>query len=187
MLLWGVARSLPESRLLLRGWTGMCGAVLLLHFGIFRLTALFWQTLRVDADPIMSAPLRSRSLSEFWGKRWNRAFHQLAYDLIFVPLQQKLGARTAGFTVFLVSGLIHDLVISLPARAGFGLPTLYFVLQGAGAYLERSCFGRQLGLRRGLTGRVFMALVVAGPVFFLFHPPFVLRVIIPFMKVIGAL
>jgi hypothetical protein len=97
-----------------------------------------WQSLGVKAEPIMSAPLRSTSLGEFWGKRWNLGFRQLAHELIFRPLHRTLGPNTAGFLVFAVSGLIHDLVISLPARGGYGLPTLYFLLQGTGVTVERS-------------------------------------------------
>src|SRR5580698_6654488 len=66
-LLWIVARSLPAGEPLLRGWTGMLGLILLLHFGSFQLIALAWQTFGVNAKPIMSAPLRSTSLAEFWG------------------------------------------------------------------------------------------------------------------------
>jgi len=73
----------------LRGWAGMLGLILLLHFGTFQIVALFWQRFGVDAMPIMSAPLRSQSLSEFWGKRWNLAFRQLSYD--FGPLHKNLG------------------------------------------------------------------------------------------------
>jgi hypothetical protein len=89
--------------------------------------------------------------------------------------------------VFVVSGLIHDLVISLPARAGYGLPTLYFVLQAAGVTVERSRFGKRLGLGRGVRGWCFMVVFLAVPVFGLFHPWFVLRVILPFMRAIHAL
>ena len=88
--------------------------------------------------------------------------------------------------VFVVSGLIHDLVISLPARGGYGLPTFYFALQGMGVVVERSSLGGQLSLRRGYRGWLFMAVFTAAPVYFLFHPPFVLHVIIPFMKAIHA-
>ena len=187
ILLWGVARLVPEEQSLLRGWIGMLGLVLLLHFGTFQLVALFWQSFKVDATPIMIAPLRSESLSEFWGKRWNLGFRQLAHDLIFGPLHKKLGATGAGFLVFIASGLIHDLVISVPARGGYGLPTGYFVLQGLGVLFERSSLGRRFGLRSGVRGWLLMAVFTAGPVFMLFHPPFVLRVIIPFMKWIHAL
>jgi len=89
--------------------------------------------------------------------------------------------------VFLASGLIHDLVISLPAHGGYGLPTGYFILQGLGITLERSAAGRRLGLQRGFPGWLFMFVVAAGPAFWLFHPPFVLRVILPFMHAIRAL
>ena len=187
VLLWVVARSVPQGEPLLGGWLGMLGLILLLHFGSFQIVGLLWQGSGVDAKPIMSAPLRSTSLSEFWGKRWNLGFRQLAHELIFRPLHRTLGAATAGFLVFVASGLIHDLVISLPARAGYGLPTAYFVLQGAGMTVEHSEFGKRLGLGHGVRGWSFMALFLAGPAFWLFHPWFVLRVILPFMQAIHAL
>ncbi len=186
-LLWVVARTIPEARPLLRGWSGMIGLILLLHFGSFQIIALLWQSLGVKAEPIMSAPLRSTSLGEFWGKRWNLGFRQLAHELIFRPLYRTLGAETAGFLVFAVSGLLHDFVISLPAGAGYGLPTAYFLLQGAGVKAERSKFGKQLGLGQGVSGWLFTMVFLVVPVFWLFHPWFVLRVILPFMRAIHAL
>jgi len=186
-LLWFVTRTIPQQQRLLRGWIGMLGLILLLHFGTFQILALVWQRLGVKAKPIMSASLRSTSLGEFWGKRWNLGFRQLAYQLIFHPLHRTLGAGTAGFLVFVVSGLIHDLVISLPAGAGYGLPTSYFLLQGVGMTVEHSEFGRRIGLGRGVLGWFFMAAFVAGPAFWLFHPWFVERVILPFMQAIHAL
>jgi hypothetical protein len=187
VLLWIVARLFPAEDPLLRGWTGMLGLILLLHFGSFQLIAFGWRTLGVNAKPIMSAPLHATSLAEFWGKRWNLGFRQLSYELIFRPLHRALGAEAAGLLVFLVSGLIHDLVISLPARAGYGLPTAYFLLQGTGVTIERSGFGKRLGLGQGVRGWLFMAVVITAPVFWLFHPWFVQRVIIPFMRAIHAL
>lgn len=187
ILLWFVPRSIPQEQPLLRGWIGMTGLMLLLHFGTFQIVALLWQSFGVDAESIMSAPLRSTSLGEFWGKRWNLGFRQLAHELIFRPLYRRLGPDRAGFLVFAISGLIHDLVISLPARGGYGLPTLYFLLQGAGVTVERSRFGKRLGLGRGGRGWAFMAVFLSVPVFGLFHPWFVLRVILPFMRAIHAL
>jgi len=186
-LLWVVARSIPQGKPLLRGRTGMSGLILLLHFGTFQLVGLLWQSFGVSAKPIMSAPLRSTSLGEFWGKRWNLGFRQLSHELIFRPLHRTIGAGAAGFLVFAVSGLIHDLVISLPAGGGYGLPTIYFLLQGAGTTIEHSQFGKRLGLGRGPHGWSFMLLFLAVPVFWLFHRWFVLRVILPFMRAIHAL
>ena len=85
----------------------------------------------------------------------------------------------ATLSAFALSGLIHELVISLPADAGFGLPIGYFLLQGLAALAQRKT--------AILRGWLFTMLVVAGPAFWLFHPPFVRRVIIPFMHAIGAL
>lgn len=186
-LMWIVAGQVPAQDPLVRGWVGMIGLILLLHFGSFQIIALFWQRLGVDATPIMAAPLRSTSLSEFWGNRWNLGFRQFSHDLIFRPLQRSLGAGAAGFLVFIVSGLIHESVISLPARGGYGFPTSYFVLQGLGVAAERSSFGKRHGLREGMRGWLFTAAFTAGPVFLLFHPWFVLRVIIPFLEAIHAL
>lgn len=186
-LLWIVARRVPPEQNLIRGWVGLFGLIFLLHFGGFHLIALFWQAMDVDAEPIMAKPILSKSLSEFWGKRWNLGFRQLAHDLIFRPLHRRTGVAAAGFLVFVASGLIHDLVISLPARGGYGLPTGYFILQGLGVSLERSALGRRLGLQAGPTAWLFMLIVAAAPAFWLFHPPFVLRVIFPFMRAIHAL
>ena len=97
ILLWVVARRMPQGQFLLSGWVGMIGLILLLHFGTFQIVALLWQSLGVKAEPIMSAPLRSTSLGEFWGKRWNLGFRELAHELIFRPLYRTLGAGHGWF------------------------------------------------------------------------------------------
>jgi len=187
ILMWMIARRIPDHETLVRGWVGLFGLIFLLHFGAFHLMALFWQAVGVDAQPIMSKPLLSKTLSEFWGKRWNMGFRQIAHDYIFRPLYKRTGVAIAGFLVFVASGLVHDLVISLPAHGGYGLPTGYFALQGLGVSLERSRLGRRIGLQEGISAWIFMVVVTAAPVFWLFHPPFVLRVIVPFMRAIHAL
>lgn len=185
-LLWGVGRLLCPAHPLLVAWTGMLGIVLLLHFGIFDLLSLMWRATGIDAPPLMDRPLGATSLAGFWGRRWNTAFHALAHQLVFRPLSRHVSPTVALLASFLISGLIHDLVISVPAGAGLGLPTAYFVLQGIGALTERSSTGKRLGLGRGTPGRVFTIAFTAGPAFWLFHPPFVSRVVVPFLGAIGA-
>lgn len=186
-ILWGAARWVPPNHLLLRGWIGMIGLILLLHFGTFRLLAFAWQSAGIRAEPIMRFPIAARTLSEFWSLRWNRGFNDLAHRYLFRPLQARLGPAAATMLTFLASGLLHELVISLPAVGGYGLPTAYFLLQGAGILAQRSPAGKRAGLARGIRGRLFTLLATAVPAFWLFHPLFVERVIIPFFTVIGAL
>jgi Membrane bound O-acyl transferase family len=125
-------------------------------------------------------------LADFWGRRLNTAFHELAARFAVKPLQPALGVTGATLLVFLASGLIHELVISVPAHGGYGLPTMYFLSQGAGVTGERTQLGRRLGFGRGWRGWLFTALVTAGPAFWLFPPPFVHHVILPILAVIGA-
>jgi len=168
------------------GWIGMIGLVLALHFGAFQLIALAWQRVGIRAEPIMRRPLASQSLGEFWGKRWNLGFRKLSHALVFQPLQKRFGTGAGALGAFIASGLIHDLVISVPARGGYGLPTAYFLLQGLGALAERSSTGRRLGLGRGLRGRLWTALVAMAPLPCLFHPWFVMRVMAPFLHAIAG-
>jgi hypothetical protein len=186
VLMWGVARWAWPEQPLVAGWIGMVGAIFVLHFGLFHLLSLAWRSAGINAVPLMRNPMRATSLGEFWGRRWNTGFHELASRFTYRPLRPSLGVVGAMLATFLVSGLIHDLVISVPAGGGYGLPTGYFVLQGLGVAGERSGPGRRLGLGHGWRGWLFMALVTAGPAFWLFPPPFVHNVILPMLGVIGA-
>jgi alginate O-acetyltransferase complex protein AlgI len=184
VLIFGVARAARNE--LLAGWIGMIGIILVLHFGIFELAAISWQMFAIAARPIMDAPLQSTSLTEFWGRRWNGAFNQLVLDVFFRRFARSFGTVRATLTAFLISGLIHELVISLPAGAGYGLPTSYFLLQGWGIIAQRTS-SKRWSLDQGARGWLFTMLITAAPAFWLFHPPFVQRVIIPFLQAIHAL
>jgi hypothetical protein len=184
VLLWFVVRHIPAE--IMAGWVGMLGLVLILHFGVFELFSLFWRSTGINAQPIMRSPVLATSLGDFWGKRWNLGFRQLTYDLIFRYIQARTDAGFALLMSFLASGLIHDLVISFPARGGYGLPTAYFLLQGYGILLERSALGKRLGLGSGVRGWLFMAVWAGGPACILFHPWFVELVMMPFLGAIGA-
>jgi alginate O-acetyltransferase complex protein AlgI len=183
LLLAVIARRLDGG--LLAGWAGMVGMILLLHFGLFDLLAAAWQRTGVRAERIMRSPLAARSLGEFWGGRWNRAFRDLAYAWIFTPLHRRVGAAWATLAVFAASGVVHELLISFPARAGYGLPALYFLLQWLGVSIEKSRWGKCV--LRGVAGRIFAIAVAALPLPILFHPPFVLGVIVPFLHAIRAI
>jgi len=186
-LLFGVARMIPPQHAYVVGWIGMIGIVFTLHFGTFHLLSCTWRSVGVQAPPLMNRPLASTSLSEFWGRRWNIAFRDLTYRFLFRPCASWLGPRWGILAGFLFSGAIHDLVISVPARGGYGGPTAFFAIQGAAMVFERSALGRQLGLGSGWSGRLFAIAVLLAPAGLLFHRPFVTGIIVPFMRVLGAI
>lgn len=186
-LLFGVARRIPPQHEYVAGWIGMIGIVLILHFGVFHLLSCSWRSLGVQARALMNRPLASTSLSEFWGRRWNTAFRDLTYRFLFRPCAAWFGPNWGILAGFLFSGAIHDLVISVPARGGYGGPTLFFAIQGAAMVVERSDFGRRNGLGSGWPGRLFAIAVLIVPVGLLFHRPFVVEVIVPFMLILGAI
>lgn len=177
VLLWLVTRHLPQP--LAAGWVGMIGLIFLLHFGVFGLLAWAWNALGIPVVPIMRCPVAATSLGEFWGRRWNLAFRDLAHRLVFTPVCRQFGHAAALWVSFIASCLAHELVISVPAGAGYGLPSVYFLLQALGITLER----------RGLRGRhwFFTHAFTALPACIAFHPPFVERVMTPFFQTIGAL
>ena len=182
----GVRLAYPVSPLL-SGWVGMIGLVLILHFGVFKLLALAWRHAGTSATLLMRCPIASGSLAEFWGRRWNTGFSGPAKRLLHAPLAKGIGPSLATMCVFLVSGLAHESVISLPAGGGYGLPMAYFLLQAFGLQIERSRVGRRLGLGRGFRGWAFALLMAAGPALLLFHPVFVREVILPFLAALGPL
>lgn len=173
---------IPPQLALVRNIAAFLGLLFVFHFGAFELLAFAWQALGINAEPIMKSPLEATSLAEFWGRRWNVAFHRLVHEYFFRPVYRYTGAVVTTMVVFLISGLIHDLVISVPAHGGYGLPTIYFLLQGVGMLVERTRPGRLLGLGRGWRGWLFTMTLVATPAVILFHPPFIHRVVMPLLQ-----
>src|SRR5690606_23708207 len=108
------------------------------------------------------------NLADFWSRRWNRAFRDLSYANVYRPTVRKFGGAIATFAVFLFSGIVHDLVITLPAEAGYGLPTLYFLIQGLGVLAQNSGAGKNIGFGRGWIGRLFALAVIVLPLPLLF-------------------
>jgi membrane bound O-acyltransferase family protein len=186
-LVFVAARRVPLDDMVLVGWIGMIGFVLILHFGAFHLLSCIWRGLECPVSPLMNRPLASTSLAEFWGRRWNTAFRDLTHRFLFRPLASRFGPRTAVLAGFAFSGLLHDVVISVPAGAGYGRPTVFFAIQGLAVTLERSQIGRRIGLGGGAIGRSFVLATLVAPLGLLFHRPFILGIITPFMRAIGAL
>jgi hypothetical protein len=171
----------------LASWVAMSGLIVFGHFGTLELLSCVWRSQGILARPLMDHPWLASNLADFWGRRWNTAFRDLAYRLVLLPVMRRAGPTAALVAVFLFSGLVHDFVISVSARGGYGLPTLYFLIQAAGTLLQRSPIARRLRLESGWRGWAVAMIVVFAPAGLLFHEPWRHNVILPFMQALGAL
>ncbi|MBL9116786.1 MAG: hypothetical protein JNJ83_17390 [Verrucomicrobiaceae bacterium] len=163
-------------------WLCIVALILSLHCGVFTLLAAFWRKAGRDVRPIMHAPLLARSVTEFWGERWNLAFSDGALQLIVRPLHRQLGRRGVVALVYVISGLAHELAISVPAGAGYGRPLAYFLIQGLVVSLEQ---GRPITAPWFWRLRAWIALILPLPL--LVHEPFVMGVMHPFFQAIRLL
>jgi hypothetical protein len=170
--------SLQQSNEVIRATLLFITMFFIFHFGLLELNARLWQKLGKNVKPIMDAPWKAKTLSEFWGKRWNMAFRDAAHLLIFKPLRKKVGLKAAIFTVFLFSGIVHEAVISIPAGGGYGGPMIYFIIQFIGIVLQR----KWLFLDHTIFTWIFLLL----PLPILFHGPFLLNVFLPLSNKIGG-
>ncbi|MCH2023793.1 MAG: membrane bound O-acyl transferase family-domain-containing protein [Saprospiraceae bacterium] len=148
------------------------GMSFILHFGILNLSTVLWRSLGVDVIELFLEPARSRSLKEFWGKRWNMAFSEMTALIIYKPLVGKYGKNTAMLSAFLVSGILHEIAISFPVGIGYGFPLLFFVIHGIGMTAENmSPFVKKIIEHKFLSHFwVFAWLLVPMPL--LFHSGF---------------
>jgi hypothetical protein len=144
----------------------LVGLSFVLHFGLLNLLAAGWRTRGVAAERLFRDPLHAKSLADFWSRRWNLAFTEMTAVAIHRPITILAGPRVAILASFIASGLLHEMAISVPARGGYGLPTLYFVIHG-------------ILVLRDTRSRLVMFLALIGPLLLVFHLPFLRTVIWP--------
>jgi len=118
---------------------------LMLHFGLLNMSAWLLQYFHYPAYSLFRDPLRSESLRDFWGKRWNLAFTEMTSVLIFRPLLRTHSATAALALSFIFSGVLHEVALSLSVDVGYGLPTLYFVIQFLLILAEEKIWKRKPG------------------------------------------
>jgi hypothetical protein len=172
VLLWVVPALMPDDwPASLRLASAGIGYAFLLLFAGFDAWALAYRACGVGVEKLWHNPAAATSLADFWGRRWNRIFSGMARETLFVPLSRRVGAGVALFAVFVYSGLLHE-NFSVAARSGYGLPLLYFLIQGVGTWLESRGAFRRAFRGRAWLGRLWTAGVVLGPCLLLFHEGF---------------
>ncbi|MEO7989018.1 MAG: membrane bound O-acyl transferase family-domain-containing protein [Chryseolinea sp.] len=157
----------------------LAGISLILHFGILNLSTAIWRLFGVDVKELFRSPIKAKSLQEFWGKRWNLAFSEMTALVVYKPSKGNLGQTKAMMISFLVSGVLHEIAISLPVQSGYGLPLFYFLIHALAMYAE----GEVLIVKRLLAHPVFSRVWVFSwlllPMPLLFHSNFLIKVAEP--------
>lgn len=153
----------------------LVGLSLILHFGLFTALAGLWRLVGFPCMAPFEAPFLATSLSDFWAHRWNRPFSELVQLTMYRPVASLAGRGSGLFAGFLLSGILHELAITVPARAGYGRPLAYFALQGSLVLLEKR------RIDRGLPppGRALTILAFSLPVPLLLIPEFLRGAIWP--------
>lgn len=160
----------------------LIGYSLILHFGILTMSAGFWRLFGVKTYLLFRSPLLSNSLSEFWSKRWNIAFSEMISIAIYRPLKKRVGPAGLIIVSFIFSGVLHEMAISLPVGKGFGLPFIYFIIQGTMVLTEKFLEDRNITfLKNKFIAKVWVYFWVIIPAPLLFHIYFVKGVIWPIM------
>lgn len=107
-------------------------------------------------------PIMSNTLSEFWGRRWNRWVQDWLRDIH--SYFNGMNTRGRILITFLFSGLFHEVMINLPyylyfGKSTFGTMILYFCIQSAGLFVDKKYLRRCSPYTR----RIFLWIVVLGP------------------------
>ncbi len=116
-------------------------------------------------------PLLSRSLGDFWGKRWNVWVQDWLRD---ISHKHRKFLKRKIFFSFLFSGIFHEMMVNLPYflfynESYFGNMTLYFMLQGIGLWAEKT-FLQNAAL---ITKRIYLWLFILLPSPLFLSKPFI--------------
>ena len=160
------ALSLDRLQPIATAWLCVAGLLLAVHFGISEILTALVRLAGRPVSPLFDKPERSESLDDFWSRRWNLPFVEMGRRLFLRPIVRRLGPKTGLVAMFLISGLLHEMALSYPVGKGWGLPTLYFLIQATGVLIQK-----KLQVRSRLWTWAFILL----PLPVLFHPAFLLE------------
>ena len=91
----------------------------------------------VDAGPFHDAPIRARTVGEFWSRRWNRAIHVWLNEHAFRPTAKRVGVALGVLAAFGASALLHAIPIwvAFDLRAGLVMGA-FFLIHGVIVIIE---------------------------------------------------
>ncbi|XP_057765000.1 probable long-chain-alcohol O-fatty-acyltransferase 5 [Salvia miltiorrhiza] len=139
---------------------------------------------RVELEPQFNEPYLATSLQDFWGRRWNLMVPKILHPTVFQPVRRasapltgrRWAAIPAVFSTFLVSGLMHELVVYNFGRVRpTGEMLGFFVLHGLSLSAEivvKKMLPEKFRLPGVVSGMLTLGYVISTS-FWLFFPPFI--------------
>lgn len=158
----------------------LLGCSMITHFGVIGMLAAVLRRIGYPVSPQFRAPWMAKNLQDFWTRRWNIGFSVMTTIAINRPLAAMLNRTAAMLAAFLASGLLHELACSLPVAAGYGLPSIYFLLHGIAMWIEHRLARCGIQLE-GVVGRIWVYAWVLLPAPLVFHAAFLDGVIVPLL------
>jgi hypothetical protein len=119
----------------------------------------------IAVPPVHDAPVRARSLGEFWGRRWNRVVSSWLRQSFFAPLARRGHAGAGLLLAFTASAVLHGYTAVAAGGPALALPmTGFFLVQGLLSLAER-----RLEVDRWPPGQArvwfWAAMLSSGPLF----------------------
>jgi hypothetical protein len=109
--------------------------------GVARLIESLVALAGVDAGPLHDAPIRARTVAEFWSRRWNRAIHIWLNEHAFRPTAIRFGGAMGVMAAFGASALLHFIPIWIACDLRHGLMMGSFFLLHGGVVIAESKLG----------------------------------------------
>uniref|UniRef100_A0A7S4UL61 Wax synthase domain-containing protein n=1 Tax=Alexandrium monilatum TaxID=311494 RepID=A0A7S4UL61_9DINO len=136
-------------------------------------------------------------MADFWGKRWNLAFADMNRYVFVAAVRTaltedlKVSKAVAGqagvFTAFVASALLHGFGITVPVLAGFGGPSLYFLIQGLCVVMEKQPAVTAWHMGHPIMARLLMWIAIAAPFPICFVVPFRTEIALPLTLFVAGL
>jgi hypothetical protein len=91
----------------------------------------------IDVPPLQDRPIHSRSIREFWNRRWNRPVSGWLGTFVHEPVAARKGPEWGLFAAFVASGLLHGwMFLAATGWIAAIMATLFFVFQALFVLVE---------------------------------------------------
>lgn len=163
LILLSLSIFLGEGKSTLLNYLALFSVLLIVHLGLVEVVRDLLKLLKFNPNQMFNRPFVAESLKDFWSLRWNKAFVEMNKVFFISPFRDVFSGGVLVFSIFIISGFLHEIGISYSSGMDFGKPLIYFFIQGLGFLIER----------RFKLGRIGTILVVLLPFPLLFPPSFV--------------